>query len=136
MLVFEVVIVLLLLGAALAALSRRIGAPYPALLALAGAALALLPGLPTVMLDPELALALFVAPVLQLVMHGPVIRGFSYGYMILPWAIPLVMVLGVLGFFVSLWLSKGIGHLHGLWAKVMLVGRFEGAAIQDAQRPV
>ncbi len=64
MLVFEVVIVLLLLGAALAALSRRIGAPYPALLALAGAALALLPGLPTVVLDPELALALFVAPVL------------------------------------------------------------------------
>ena len=38
--------------------------PYPALLALAGAALALLPGTPSVTLDPELALALFVAPVL------------------------------------------------------------------------
>jgi Na+/H+ antiporter len=32
--------------------------------ALAGAALALIPGLPTLVLDPELALALFVAPVL------------------------------------------------------------------------
>ncbi len=62
--VFEVVIALLLGGAALAALARRIGAPYPALVALAGAALALVPGLPTLILDPELALALFVAPVL------------------------------------------------------------------------
>ena len=62
--VFETVIALLLLGAALAAGARRIGAPYPALLALAGAALALMPGVPAVTLDPELALALFVAPVL------------------------------------------------------------------------
>jgi Na+/H+ antiporter len=62
--VFEVVIALLLAGAALAALARRIGAPYPALVALAGAALALIPGVPTLVLDPELALALFVAPVL------------------------------------------------------------------------
>jgi CPA1 family monovalent cation:H+ antiporter len=62
--VFEIVIALLLAGAALAALARRIGAPYPALVALAGAALALVPGIPTLVLDPELALALFVAPVL------------------------------------------------------------------------
>jgi Na+/H+ antiporter len=62
--VFEVVIAMLLGGAALAALARRLGAPYPALVALAGAALALIPGVPTLVLDPELALALFVAPVL------------------------------------------------------------------------
>ena len=62
--VFEVIIALLLGGAALAALARRIGAPYPALVALAGAALALIPGVPTLVLDPELALTLFVAPVL------------------------------------------------------------------------
>jgi Na+/H+ antiporter len=62
--VFEVVVALLLGGAALAAVARRIGAPYPALVALAGAALALIPGLPTLVMDPELALALFVAPVL------------------------------------------------------------------------
>ena len=62
--VFEVVIALLLGGAILAAVARRIGAPYPALVALAGAALALIPGVPTIVLDPELALALFVAPVL------------------------------------------------------------------------
>src|SRR3712207_4611337 len=62
--VFEVVIALLLVGAALAAVARRVGAPYPALVALAGAALAFIPGVPTPILDPELALALFVAPVL------------------------------------------------------------------------
>jgi len=62
--VFEVVIALLLGGAALAAIARRFGAPYPALVALAGAGLALIPGSPTLVLDPELALALFVAPVL------------------------------------------------------------------------
>ena len=62
--VFQVVIALLVGGAALAAVARRIGAPYPALVALAGAALALIPGTPTLTLDPELALALFVAPVL------------------------------------------------------------------------
>src|SRR6187549_2244678 len=62
--IFEAVIALLLGGAALAAVARRIGAPYPALVALAGAGLALVPGVPTLVLDPELALALFVAPVL------------------------------------------------------------------------
>jgi CPA1 family monovalent cation:H+ antiporter len=64
MAVFELVITLLFVGAMLAAVARRLNAPYPALLALAGAALALLPDVPTVTLDPHLALTLFVAPVL------------------------------------------------------------------------
>src|ERR1700679_2960540 len=55
----------LLLGAVLwAALARRLGAPSPALLALGGVALAFLPQGPRLSLDPSLALALFVAPVL------------------------------------------------------------------------
>src|ERR1044071_10023565 len=62
--VFEIVIGLLIGGAVLAALARRMATPYPALVAFAGAALALVPGIPTLVLDPELALALFVAPVL------------------------------------------------------------------------
>src|SRR2546425_11490703 len=61
---FELVIALLLAGAVLSAWARHISVPYPALLALAGTGLALLPRMPAVMLDPELALALFVAPVL------------------------------------------------------------------------
>jgi CPA1 family monovalent cation:H+ antiporter len=62
--VFEIVIALLLGGVILAALARRISTPYPALVAIAGAALALFPRVPSIVLDPELALALFVAPVL------------------------------------------------------------------------
>jgi monovalent cation/hydrogen antiporter len=58
-------IVLLLLGAAfLAALAHRVGAPYPAFLALGGALLAFVPHSPNWTLDPHLALTLFVAPVL------------------------------------------------------------------------
>ena len=64
MVLFEIVIILLLVGAVLALWADRIGVPYPALLALAGAGVALIPGAPVVTLDPQLALALFVAPVL------------------------------------------------------------------------
>ena len=54
----------LLVAVLLAALARRVGAPYPAFLALGGAALAFLPGAPSFSIDPTVALALFVAPVL------------------------------------------------------------------------
>jgi Na+/H+ antiporter len=64
MALFELTIALLVVGAMLSLWADRIGVPYPALLALAGALLALVPGTPKVTLDPELALALFVAPVL------------------------------------------------------------------------
>ncbi len=64
MVIFELVIALLLVGAVLALWANRLGVPYPALLSVAGAALALMPGAPQVVLDPQLALALFVAPVL------------------------------------------------------------------------
>jgi Na+/H+ antiporter len=62
--VFEIIIALLLGGAILAAVARRIATPYPALVAIAGATLALIPGVPSLVLDPELVLVLFVAPVL------------------------------------------------------------------------
>src|SRR3954462_11812365 len=48
----------------LAGLARRVGAPYPVFLALGGALLAFVPGAPSFTLPPELALALFIAPVL------------------------------------------------------------------------
>src|SRR6059036_2387472 len=55
----------LILGATLlAALARRVGAPYPVFLALGGAILAFVPGAPSFTVLPELALALFVAPIL------------------------------------------------------------------------
>ena len=61
---FEWTLVLLLVAVVLTAVARRTRAPYPAFLAIGGALLALVPHGPPLVLDPELALALFVAPVL------------------------------------------------------------------------
>lgn len=61
---FEWIVLLLIAAACLAEVARRIGAPYPTLLALGGVGFAFLPSAPHWTLDPELALTLFVAPVL------------------------------------------------------------------------
>src|ERR1700676_58485 len=60
----EVLIGLVLAATILAAAARRVGAPYPVFLALGGAILAFVPGAPSFTVLPEVALALFVAPVL------------------------------------------------------------------------
>src|SRR5437660_12899666 len=60
----EVLFGLVLAATLLAAAARRVGAPYPVFLALGGAILAFVPGAPSFTVLPELALALFVAPVL------------------------------------------------------------------------
>jgi monovalent cation/hydrogen antiporter len=61
---FELIIALLLVGALLAVIARRLKLPYLVLLALIGVGLAFAPGLPDLTLDPQLTLTLFVAPVL------------------------------------------------------------------------
>src|SRR5215468_5172758 len=60
----EQLLVLFVAAVILAAAARRVGAPYPVFLALGGALLAFLPGAPSFTVPPQLALALFVAPVL------------------------------------------------------------------------
>ena len=60
----EGLLALVLAAVVLAAVARRVGAPYPVFLALGGALLAFLPGAPSLTVPPELALAIFVAPVL------------------------------------------------------------------------
>ena len=60
----ERLLVLFLAAVILAAAARRVGAPDPVFLALGGVVLAFVPGGPRFTLPPELALALFVAPVL------------------------------------------------------------------------
>src|SRR5688572_10278050 len=63
MLQLEVLVGLFLAAVILSALARRIGAPYPVFLALGGAVLAFVP-IASFTLPPEVALALFVAPML------------------------------------------------------------------------
>ena len=60
----EHLLVLFAAAVVLAAGARRVGAPYPVFLAIGGALLAFVPVAPSLTIRPELALALFVAPVL------------------------------------------------------------------------
>jgi CPA1 family monovalent cation:H+ antiporter len=60
----ELILVLLVVAAALAIAAERLKIPYPILLVLGGLALAFVPGLPAVKIDPELVLLLFLPPLL------------------------------------------------------------------------
>ena len=62
--IFETILVLLVGATVLSAVARRVGIPYPTLLAVGGALLALVPNAPRLDLPPDLIMALFVAPVL------------------------------------------------------------------------
>jgi monovalent cation/hydrogen antiporter len=64
MAVFEFLLAILLGATFLSLVAQRIGVPYPTLLAVGGAGVALVPGLPLIEIPPDLILALFVAPVL------------------------------------------------------------------------
>ena len=61
---FESLLALMLAAILLLQVSRRLGLPYPAMLALAGVGVAFVPGAPMILIDPHTALPLFIAPVL------------------------------------------------------------------------
>ncbi len=65
MLVFETLLGLIAASVALTLLARKLRVPSAVMLVLGGMGLALAPGLPEVKLEPELALALFLPPLLQ-----------------------------------------------------------------------
>ena len=64
MILFEWILVLLFAAVVLTAAADRLRVPYPSLLAIAGAGIAFLPFAPDIRIEPDLALALFVAPAL------------------------------------------------------------------------
>src|SRR5215211_2043881 len=92
MVIFEWIVALLAVAVVLAGLARRVGAPYPAFLALGGAALAFVPGAPTLTLQPDLALALFVAPVLLDAAYDASLRDLKDN-----WAAVAGLVIGAVG---------------------------------------
>lgn len=59
---FEITLVLLAVAVVLLQVARRLRVPYPAMLALVGGCVAALPFAPRLSIEPQLALALFVAP--------------------------------------------------------------------------
>jgi NhaP-type Na+/H+ or K+/H+ antiporter len=60
----SVVIILLAIVTALAQVTDKIKIPYPILLVLAGIGVGLIPGLPTISLDPDVVFLVFLPPVL------------------------------------------------------------------------
>ncbi len=61
---FLLLLLLLLAAIILLQVARRLALPYPAMLAAAGVVVALIPGTPDLPIDPEVALAIFIAPAL------------------------------------------------------------------------
>lgn len=68
---------------------------------------------------------LIAAPFAQMVFDQPIMQTLDSAYFIEPWAMPLFVAAGLLGFVITLWMAKGIGLLHGQYAKALLVGRVE-----------
>jgi monovalent cation/hydrogen antiporter len=64
MFIFELTVGLLAFALILSIVARRMAIPYPALLVIGGLILGFVPGAPPVIIDPQLALALFLPPIL------------------------------------------------------------------------
>ncbi|HEX4638797.1 MAG TPA: Na+/H+ antiporter [Chthoniobacterales bacterium] len=62
--VTELILICLVAVALLAIVARKIRVPYPILLTIGGALVALIPGLPTIHLDPDLVFSLFLPPLI------------------------------------------------------------------------
>lgn len=68
-----------------------------------------------------LALIGFVIPVAQLVFQLPIVHLGSATYFLPNYALPLVVLAGILLLTIVMHLVKGVGQLHGRYAKLMLV---------------
>ena len=73
----ELFILLLAATFGLVALARRLHVPYPILLVLGGLALAFVPGLPPVLLEPELVFIVFLPPILWAAAYFTSYRDFK-----------------------------------------------------------
>src|SRR6476469_8096316 len=60
----ELILICFVAVALLALLARKIRVPYPILLTIGGVSLALIPGLPTIRLEPDLVFNLFLPPLI------------------------------------------------------------------------
>src|SRR6184192_4578165 len=89
----ELVLICLVAVALLAIVARKIGVPYPILLTIGGVVLALIPGLPTIQLEPKLVFDLFLPPLLYTAAIFTSWRDFRLNLRsILPLAIVLVLL--------------------------------------------
>jgi CPA1 family monovalent cation:H+ antiporter len=118
----ELLLALLAAATLLALLARRIGVPYPIVLVIGGAVLAVIPGIPEVKIPPNVVFLVFLPPLLysgSLFISPAELRHNASGIVIL--AIGLVLV--------SVGLVALVAHeLVGLpWAESFVLGAILGA---------
>src|SRR6185503_10256437 len=115
---FEWIIVLLVGAVILTAFARYLKLPYPSMLALGGVALAFVPNSPEFRLDPQLTLALFVAPVLLDAAFDTSLRDLRRFWV--PIAALVIIAVGITTFAVA-WLARAL--VPGMpWAAAIALG--------------
>jgi CPA1 family monovalent cation:H+ antiporter len=72
----ELVIGLILAATVLATIARRIGIPYPVLLVLGGLVLGFIPGLPKVVIPPDVVFLIFIPPLVYIAATQVTLRDF------------------------------------------------------------
>ncbi len=118
MIVFETILVMLLVAVLLLALARRFKVPYPVLLAVAGTAVAVAQIDVGMHLNPQLALALFIAPVLLDAAYDASLRDLKRHWS--PVASLVVIAVGLTTFAVA-WVVHAL--VPGIpWAAAIAIG--------------
>ncbi len=116
--IFQWLLILLVGAVLLTAVARYLKLPYPSLLAVGGAAIALLPNAPEFTLHPELALAIFVAPVLLDAAFDTSLRDLRRYW--IPVLSLVVVAVGITTFAVA-WLAHSL--VPGMpWAAAIALG--------------
>ena len=118
MIVFDTILVMLASAVLLVALARRFKLPYPVLLALAGAAVAVAQVDVGLHLNPELALALFIAPVLLDAAYDTSLRDLKRHWG--PVASLVVIAVGLTTFAVALVVHALVPSIP--WAAAIAIG--------------
>jgi Na+/H+ antiporter len=114
----EVVILLLGVVLALTTLAQKIVLPYPILLVIGGLVLALIPGLPTVTLSPDLVFLVFLPPILWAAAYFTSWREFRQNLRpISLLAVGLVLATTAAVAVAARWLLPGMG-----WAEAIALG--------------
>ncbi|MCL2503634.1 MAG: sensor domain-containing protein [Coriobacteriia bacterium] len=80
----------------------------------------------------SISAGLILWPFAAAMMNYPMFQTIGYAYYVRPWAIPLIMAMGAMGLVLTLWVTRGVGMLHGWYAKTLLVGRVEKGSVPEA----
>lgn len=115
---FELIVTLICIAVGLVWLAERFSVPYPMMLVAGGGVIAITPWLPTIDLDPEIVLLIFLPPILFQAAQTTSIREFKANFgSISRLAIGLVIVTTAAVAVVIHWLMPGLG-----WPAAFVLG--------------